>query len=84
MNLILFENKHFEVVPDVLTNGKTQKVSKIAVLLHSHSQHFFASVSLKFSNSNIRRMTSAHVAILLSFMQPTEGYLLALKDFDYS
>ena len=29
-------------------------------------------------------MTFAHVAILLSFVQQVEEYLMALKDFDYS
>ena len=50
-----------------ITNGKTQKVSEIIVLLHSYSQRFFAYVSHKFSNSNKRRMTFAHVAILLPY-----------------
>ena len=40
---------------DVLTNGKTQKVSESIVLLHSHSQRFFANVSLKFLKSYNRR-----------------------------
>ena len=55
-------------------NGKTQKFSEIIVLLHSHSQRFFANVSLKFSNINNTRMTSVHVAILASFMQLIEEY----------
>ena len=50
---------------------------KKIVLLHSHSQRFFANDTLKFSNINIRRVTSAYVAILLSFMQLIEEYLLA-------
>ena len=54
------------------------------VLLHSHSQCFFAKVSLKFSNFYNRRVTSAYVAILLSFMQLIEGYLLATFFFYYS
>ena len=58
-----------------------QKVLQIIVLSHYHSQHFFANVSLKFSNSNNRRMTFAHVTILLSFMQLIEEYLLAIKRF---
>ena len=37
----------------------------------------FANVSLKFSNLNNRRVTAAYVAILLSFMQLIEEYLLA-------
>ena len=78
-NLIQFENKHFKVVAKVLINGKTQKFSEIIVLLHSHWQRFFAKVSLKFSNINNRRVTSAHAAILLSFMQLIEEYLLAAK-----
>ena len=53
------------------------------ILLHSHSQPFFANVSLKCSNINNRRMKSAHVAILLSFMQLIEEYLLAKKNFDF-
>ena len=65
----------------VLTNGKTQKFSEIIVLFHSHLQRFFANVSLKFSNINNRRVTSAHAAILLSFMQLIEEHLLATKGF---
>ena len=60
---------------------KHKKVSEIIVLLHFHSQRFFANVSLKFSNSNNRRMMFAHVAILLSFMRMIEEYLLAIKRF---
>ena len=56
---------------------KTQRFSEKIVLLHSHPQHFFAYVSLKFSNINNRRVTSAYVAILLSIMQLIEEYLLA-------
>ena len=41
---------------------KTQKFSEKIVLLHSHSQRFFANISLKFSNINNRRVTSAYVA----------------------
>ena len=52
---------------------------EIIILLHSHSQRFFASVSVKFSNINNRRVTSAHVATLLSFMQLIEEYRLAIK-----
>ena len=45
-----------------------------------------SSVSLLTSVLNFRtaitlRMTFAHVAILLSFMQPIEEYLLAIKRF---
>ena len=58
---------------------QTQRFSEKIVLLHSHSQRFFANVSLKFSNINNRRVTSAHVVILLSFMQLIEEYLLATK-----
>ena len=65
-------------------NGKTQKVSEKIVLLHSHSQHFFANISLKFSNSNNRWVTFMHVVILLSYMQLIKEYLLAIKQFDYS
>ena len=43
------------------------------------SQRLFANVSLKFSNSNYRRMTFAYVTIFLSFMQLIEEYLLAKK-----
>ena len=69
VNLIRFENKHFKVVARCLNKwGKKQKFSKIIVLLHSYSQRFFANVSVKFSNINNKRMTSAHVATLLSFM----------------
>ena len=59
---------------------KTQKFSEIIVLLHSHSQRFFANVCVRFSNINNRRVTSAHVATLLSFMQLIEEYMLAIKD----
>ena len=60
---------------------KTQKFLEIIVLLHSHSQRFFANVSLKFSNIKNRRVTSAHVAIFLSSLQLIEEYLLATKRF---
>ena len=56
---------------------KTQKFSDKIVLLHSHSQRFFANVSFKFLNINNRRVTSAYVAILLSLMQLIKEYLLA-------
>ena len=58
---------------------KTQTFSEIIVLLHSHSQLFYANVSVKFSNINNKRVTSAHVSKLLSFMQLIEEYLLAVK-----
>ena len=58
---------------------KTQNDSVIIDLLHSHSHRFFANVSLKFSSSNNRRMTFAHIAILLSFRQLIEEYLLGKK-----
>ena len=58
--------------------------SQIIVLSHSHTQHFFANVGLKFSNINNMLVKSAHVAILLSFMQLIEENLLAKKYFDYS
>ena len=77
MNLIQFENKLFTVVARCVKNGKIQKFSEIIVLLHSHSQRFFSNVSLKISNINNRRMTSAHVAILLSFMQLIKEYLFS-------
>ena len=51
----------------------------IVVDLHYQSQHFFANVSLNFSNSNYRCMRFAHVTILLSFIQRVEEYLVALK-----
>ena len=79
VNLIQFENKHFKVVARCLYKWKTQQFSEIIVLLHPRSHRFFANVSLKFSNINNRRVTSAHVAILLSFMQLIEEYLLATK-----
>ena len=41
-------------------------------------------VILIFSNCNNRRMTFAHAGIFLSFMHGVNGYLVALKDFDYS
>ena len=56
-------------------------LSEIIVLVHSHSQRFFANVSLKFSNSINRQMTFAHVVILLPFMPLIEEYLLAIKSF---
>ena len=55
--------------------------SEIIVLLHSHSQRFFANVSHKLSIINNRRMTSAHVAIPLSFMQLIEEYMSAIFFF---
>ena len=54
--------------------------SEIIVLIHSHSQLFFAYVSVNFSNINNRRVTSAHVATLLSVMQLIDEYLLAKKE----
>ena len=81
VNLIQFENNlktnTLSWQPDVLTNGKTQKVSEIIVLFYSNSQRFFANVSLKFSNSNNRRITFAHIAILLSIMHLIEEYLFS-------
>ena len=59
----------------------TKVFKKKIALLHSHSQRFFANVSLKFSNINNRRVRSAYVAILLSFMQLIEEYLLATFSF---
>ena len=50
---------------------------------YSHSQRFFTIVSLKFSDINNRRVTSAHVAIRLSFMQLIDEYLLSKRCFDY-
>ena len=44
-------------------------------------QRFFANVSLKFSNTNNKWITFASVAILLSFMQLIEKYLLAVNIF---
>ena len=55
--------------------------SDIIVLFHSHSQRFFAYVSFEFSNIKTGRVTSAHVKILLSFMQLIKEYLLATKRF---
>ena len=60
---------------------KTQKFSEIIVLLHSHSQRFFANSILKILNINNRRVTYAHVVILLHFIQLIEEYLLATKRF---
>ena len=60
---------------------KTQKFSDIIVLLYSNSQCFFANVSVKFSNLNNRRVSSAHVVTLLSFMQLIEEYLFEMKRF---
>ena len=60
---------------------KHKRFQQIIVLLHSHSQRLFAKVSLKFSNSNNRRVTYEHVAILLSLIQLIEEYLLAIKQF---
>ena len=57
------------------------KKSEIIVLFYSHSQRFFANVSLIFSNIKYRRVTSAHVAIILSFMQMIQEYVLATKIF---
>ena len=79
VNLIQVENKHYEAVARCLYSGKIQTVLEIIVLLHSHSQRFFANVSLKFSNSNNRRMTFARVRILLYVMQLFEEYLSAIK-----
>ena len=79
VNFIQFETRHLYVVARSFNKWKNTKVFRNNVLLHSHSQRFFANVSLKFSNINNRRVTSAHVGILLSFMQLIEEYLLAIK-----
>ena len=55
------------------------KVFRNNGFLHSHSQRFFSNVSLNFSNIDNRQVTSAHVVILLSFMQLIEEYLLAIR-----
>ena len=46
----------------------------------THSLHFFANVSLKFSNINYRRVASAHIAILLSFYATDLGVSVVNKD----
>ena len=60
---------------------KTQKFPEIIAFFHYNSQRVFANVSVKFSNINNRRVTSVHVATLLSCMQLIEKYLLAIKRF---
>ena len=55
---------------------KTQRFSE-KNRFNNQSQRFFADVSLKFSNINNRWVSSAYVAILLSFMKLIEEYLLA-------
>ena len=80
-NLFQFENKHFEVVARCLIKWKNTKGfgnNRFIILLLA------ANVSLKFSNPNNRWVTSAHVAILLFFMQLIEEYLLAIQNLDYS
>ena len=85
MRFVQFKSKHFELVARCLNQPKNKKkVSEIIVYLDSQLQRFFANVSLNFSNSNNRRMTFAHVAILLSSTQRVVEYLFALKHFDYS
>ena len=79
VNLIQFENNYFQVVAKYLYKWKTPTFLEIIVLLHFHSQSFFANASLKFSNINNRGVTSANVAILLSFMQLIKEHLLAKK-----
>ena len=59
-------------------------VLEIIVLSHPHLQRFFANASLKFSKSNNRRLTFEYVAILLSFKQHIEEYLLAIIFYYYS
>ena len=73
-------NSEVPILP-VISTMHFHSVSEIIGLLHSHSQRFFANVSLKFLNINNRPVTSAHVAILLSLMQLIEEYLLATKRF---
>ena len=63
---------------------KHKSHSEKNVKLHSQAQRFFANVSLSFSNCNNRRMTFAYAAILLSFMQQVEEYLVVFKDFDFT
>ena len=60
---------------------------KIHGLLRSFIQNIViirVAVPFNFSNSNNRRLTFAHVAILLSSTQRVAEYLVALKHFDYS
>ena len=76
---------YFELVARCLNKRKSMySFGNNRRLLHSQSQRFFANVSLIFSNSNNRRVTFAHVAILLSSTQRVAGYLMALKYFDFS
>ena len=66
-----------------MTNGKTLKRLKVIVYQQSQSLRFFANVSLFFSISYYRCIVVRYVAILLSSMQCVEGFLMALKNFDY-
>ena len=80
VRLVEFKSIHFELVARCPNQRKkTRKVSEIIVELHSQSQRFFANVSLNFSNSNNKRMTFAHVAIILSSTQRFAENLVALK-----
>ena len=60
------------------------EVSEIDIYLHSQMQRFFANVSLFFSYRNERCMAFAEAAILLSFMQRIEEYVVALYDSEFS
>ena len=65
--------------------GKQEKHRKLPfIYAPSRSVSLLTSVLIFQSNSNCRCMTFAHVAILLSFVQQDEEYLMALKDFAYS
>ena len=95
VSLIQFEIKHFEQVARCLnqwknTNGFgnnsfiTLPVALLLCLLQQMVSLTSAYGQSYFSNCNNRRMTFAHAAILLSFMQRINEYLVALKDLDYS
>ena len=66
-----------------MNNGKTLKKFKSERLLTLTVAAFLCSRQPIFSNSYYRCILIRYVAILLSSMQCVDGFLMALKNFDY-
>ena len=79
-----FENKHFELVARCLNQWKNMKGFGNNHLITLPGAAFLCERQSYFLNYNNRRMTLAHTAIFLSLMQLVKGYLVVLKDLDYS
>ena len=84
MSSIEFENKRFELVARCLNQWKNTKDFGCNRLITLPGAVFPCYRQSFFSNCNNGRKTFAHAAILLSFMQRVEDYLVARKDFDFS